>query len=219
MVEFGYSAFWELTMDASVHGLERIYGRTKMLTEDVLSIIEAGAVVDLGKDERARYLLFYSRPDRKTKVAVVSLDGSVLISILHNDFFLPEGVARVTKRRDHEAQEKFARFIFTQVAVRTAVREREPLLTVDVQVLQRGSVMQTHTCGIVIWNIVRRLDSLLRFEFVATQLRRVFDTVVKSKTGKVNYRIRVQNPTTGKTWKSYRLRHDELEDLLTKPPS
>ena len=101
-----------MELELTVHGSERIHGRTKMTIKDVLSVIENGAVVTLGETTECEYLLFYSPPDHCTKIAVVAAKRTYLISIWERDYFLPEGVSRPNKQRDRKAREVLSRFLF-----------------------------------------------------------------------------------------------------------
>lgn len=102
-------------MELSYHGFERIYGRTKMLPEDVLSVISSEAAVDLGSVERRRYFLFYSPPDKDTKVAIVSEDRTRLITIWEKDYNFPVGVKRVTQKMEKEAHKFLQNFLFARI--------------------------------------------------------------------------------------------------------
>ena len=101
-------------MELSNHGRERIYGRTKMLPEDVLSIVSGEAAVDLGSVERRRYFLFYSPPDRDTKVAIVSEDRTRIISIWEKDYNFPVGIRRVTQWHEKRARILLQDFLFAR---------------------------------------------------------------------------------------------------------
>jgi hypothetical protein len=95
----------------TTHGKERILGRTKMLTKDVLSILSAGAAVSLGSIDKREYLLFWSPPDQSAKIAVVSARRKKLITILKRNHGLPIGLAKVTEERERKAREALTSFL------------------------------------------------------------------------------------------------------------
>ena len=102
-------------MELSNHGLERIYDRTKLHPDDVLSIVSAEAAVDLGVADGQRYFLFYSQPNKSTKIALVSEDRRRLISIWEKDYNLPTGVKKVTWQRERDAQTLLQAFLFARI--------------------------------------------------------------------------------------------------------
>ncbi len=98
-------------MKLSVHGYKRIRGRTKLLAKDVLSILSGGAAIELGSAKDCEFLLFYSPPDKHTKIAVVAKNRSILVSVWESTFLLPEGILKPNFRRREAAQKAFARFV------------------------------------------------------------------------------------------------------------
>lgn len=102
-------------MHTSIHGIERVQGRTKMLYKDVLFIIEKGAVVELGEDQGQEFLLFYSPEDRCCKVALTANKRSVLVSIWETGFRFPPSVNRPDKVMRQEAYRLLKGLILTGV--------------------------------------------------------------------------------------------------------
>lgn len=102
-------------MELTGHGRIRIYHRTKMHPDDVLSIISGDGAVDLGSSaDGRRYFLFHSPSDGDAKVAVVSEDSRHLITILGKDYMLPAGVKRITRKFESEARALLQGFLFTR---------------------------------------------------------------------------------------------------------
>lgn len=107
-------------MKLTWHGTKRVYDRTKMHLNDVLSIISAGAAVDLGLVGGERYFLFYSPPNKSTKIAVVSADRMRLISIWESDYTLPSGIKRITWEMKREARILLQKFLFARIKAKNA---------------------------------------------------------------------------------------------------
>lgn len=104
-------------MDFTSHGAERIYDRTKMRPEDVLSIVSDGVGVDLGmsSNDGYRYFLFYSPPDGCTKIAVVSGDRACLVSVWEATYHIPSELKRVTKKMKHQARKILQDYVFSKL--------------------------------------------------------------------------------------------------------
>ena len=103
-------------MKLTIHGSERIFDRTKMVVRDVLSIISSNAVVELGSHGGCKYLLFYSPPDNRTKIAVVTDGRTHLVSIWESDYFLPTGLKSVNKENKRKAMHLCREFMFKRFA-------------------------------------------------------------------------------------------------------
>lgn len=133
-------------MELTIHGLERIYGRTKMLPEDVLSIVSSGAAVPLGSDEEYAFHLFYSPPDRQVKIAVISKSGSHLVSVWKASYLLPAGVSRVTPRHEKAARSAMSDFLFKKL--RETARQGTPThLAARIEVRVGRKVEFVRDCG------------------------------------------------------------------------
>lgn len=84
-----------------------------MHPDDVLSIISGGGAVELGSDDRGKFFLFYSWPNRRSKIAIVSAD-KYLVTILERYHAVPIGVKNVTKDLEKEAYDLLQKFLFTR---------------------------------------------------------------------------------------------------------
>lgn len=103
-------------MDFTSHGAGRIYDRTRMRPEDVLSIVSDGVAVDLGlASDGYRYFLFFSPPNNRTKIAVVSGDRTCLVSIWEDTYSIPDELKKVTRERKHKAREMLRDYIFSKL--------------------------------------------------------------------------------------------------------
>ena len=101
-------------MELTAHGIERIHGRTRMFTKDVLAIISEGSFISIGNWEEQEYLLFYSPPDGRTKIALVSKDRTHLISIWEDDYFLPGGL-RVNWLQRYQARNMLQSYLLKKI--------------------------------------------------------------------------------------------------------
>jgi len=79
----------------TIHAAERIQGRTKLQLKDVLSGLNSGKAVEIACPGATQFMLFYSPPDKCTKLALVDKRTRNLISIWESDYKLPRG-RRVT---------------------------------------------------------------------------------------------------------------------------
>ena len=103
-------------VELSIHAHERIQYRTRMLDRDVLALVSSSdAVISLGRDERYEYLLFFAPPDNAAKVAVVSSDGSVLVSVWLSSFALPDGITPVTEDLVREVRKRCQDHLFKRI--------------------------------------------------------------------------------------------------------
>ena len=127
-------------MDVTRHGLERIQSRTRMVTSDVLSIIAHNAVVVLGAQNGFEFLLFYSPPDLRTKIAVVTHNRSHLISIWESHFALPPGIARANTKRNRKAKDLLRAYQFQLIKDNLKPRKYR----MRIQILVRGKIMSEH---------------------------------------------------------------------------
>lgn len=106
-------------MRISTRGRKHIRDRVTMPPEDVASIISGGAVVSLGKNGASEFLLFHSPPDASAKIAVVSPDRKVLISVWDDnseDFVPPPSLQPVTPALKEEAKRLLREFLIGTAA-------------------------------------------------------------------------------------------------------
>ncbi|MEJ0054153.1 MAG: hypothetical protein WDN10_05555 [bacterium] len=103
-------------MKLTRHARECIEGRTAMLPQDVLTLIESDAAVKLGSQGEYEYLLFYSPFDRQAKIAIVTKEQTHLISIWEKDYHLPDGIRPPTHGQVRKAKAAYLTFIFKRTA-------------------------------------------------------------------------------------------------------
>lgn len=137
-------------MELTIHGSERILGRTKMLAKDVLSIISAEAVVELGRDRAGLgYLLFFSPPDQCAKIAVVSHDHMRLVSVWHSSFKVPHGVEEVTPDLARQARDIMKKYLFNKAVTPQSFAANR--FRIALQLLVGTEVIRQEDAGEVYW--------------------------------------------------------------------
>ncbi|MDE1925084.1 MAG: hypothetical protein KGH79_02805 [Patescibacteria group bacterium] len=196
------------------HGEERIQGRTKMLTKDVLDIISNNAVVNLGSVGKYEYLLFYSPLDRISKIAVVAEDRQYLVSIWHRDYFLPAGVERPTDKHDKEARLALTKLLMSRVKIKPPGPKPLRLFEVKIEVEEDSEVVYEHDSGNIqaedaelhsIWNLIKPQLASIASVITANQ-----DKV----RGRIRYWIILHESGTGKIIKRHLLAHWKVEQRL-----
>lgn len=90
-------------MQYTQHGFERSTERTSLPPAHLQMLVQRRSVVPLGSDKGMEFLLFYSCPDRTTKIALVEKGPQKLVSVWNNDFSLPRGVRTPTAADSEEA--------------------------------------------------------------------------------------------------------------------
>ncbi len=202
-------------MEPTVHGAERVIGRTKMLMKDVLSIISNRAAVQLESNDGKCYFLFYSPPDMQMRVAVVSSDGQRLISILRGDFLLPAGVQAITPKLGREARALLRNFLFAR-AKATARKEASRKLGVKIEVCAGSEVIYTHDGGQITIQEAETLGSISKA--LTMHLSRIVRLVEANKemvNCRIKYVIRLFNPGAVQPLKTrFALKHDLLMKQL-----
>ena len=124
-----------MNMEISKHGHLRAMDRTRMLPEDVLSVVKSGMVVPLGFVNGCEFLLFYSPFDRDGKIAVVSEERTLLISVWEPFFTLPAGIIRPTRDMVNESKRLFNAFLFGKLGGNTKIFNPNDLLSVKVRAI------------------------------------------------------------------------------------
>lgn len=78
------------------HGLERILERTKMRPEDVLLLVANNGAVELGSGSDGKeFFAFWDPFYNRIKVALLSPDGKLLISVLEANHRLARGLLKI----------------------------------------------------------------------------------------------------------------------------
>ena len=178
-------------MRITKHGRTRVYGRTMMTPEEVLFLISNEFTVRLRTDRDnagPQYHLFYSPPDADTRIAVVSGDGTTLITIWEKDYVLPRGVELVTPDLECDAESTLLEKI--EQTERRRLRGQ-----IDVRV-GPGSVY-THDCGEILFKGERTIESvstvmLPRLSRIATLVEENRETSGE----RITYLIRLSDPHT-----------------------
>jgi hypothetical protein len=200
-------------MKFTMHGNERVLGRTKMLTEDVLSLICADAVVALGSLSGCEYLLFYSPPDRCAKIAVVSPGRELLISVWERNFTLPPGIVRVTKMLETKAYCAARAFLLQRILARQPKKPaRQCPMKIDV--IERGKVAYVDDAGTISSDDIYSRETVLAL--TATRLKLIFRIVEENKVldgWRVRYSVRILDPDTLKSCREYRFGRNTLTKL------
>lgn len=160
-------------VDISIHGHLRVYDRTKMLPEDVLSLIRANKVVSLGVNNKQEFLLFYSPREKMSKVAIVSADRSTLISVWEIDFNFPHNIIRPTKGMIHQAKTLMNEYLFNQ-AKKNYSFSVEKILLVKISLLVCDERVYREE-GLVPESKTLRLDDLI--EVLREELLRISSVV------------------------------------------
>lgn len=96
------------------HAIQRIIERSELPPKHVSDIVSHRAVVGLGFGRDCRFSLFYSPPDKGTKIALVSRDWQCLFSVWNSDFLLPHGITRITRELEEEACEVLKKFLHSR---------------------------------------------------------------------------------------------------------
>lgn len=185
-------------MELTVHANERILGRTKMLTQDVLSLIIGGAVVKLGSSHRYEYLLFYSPPDRRTKVAIVTRERTALISVWETDYPLPKNIGRVTHRLEKLAERRVREFLFWRIKENGFAQKPAEHL-VRIRVIEGKRCVYEYDAGMFL--SLRFASRKAVIEAASPALKRIHSIVEENKSltdKKVTYDVCVIDPETQK---------------------
>lgn len=174
-------------MELTIHGSERILGRTNMLVKDVLAVISNRAVVSLGSLGNYEYLLFYSPPDEKAKIAVTADKRTTLVSVWETHYILPKGLSRVSPQKIGSAKRLLQEFMLRKAKL-TGPQLHRLVVKIDVEVNHR--FVYRHECGEVIWELGGSLNSvaytfLPEVEKVAT----IVEANRNKFAGKVRYAI------------------------------
>lgn len=208
-------------MKLTTHGFERIYSRTRMHHDDVLSIVENQAAVDLGSAYGQRYFLFHSPPDRRTKIALVSGDLKVLISIWEDDYRCPDGIRKVTPELKMEALIAFRRFRFSRI------KAPEPEKPVAKPSLLRATVVvysgqnPIYECD---GGEIPPEDVLTRDSLAAVLMPKLIPIVTlvelhkRRSDGRIQYCIRLSDANTSRFVGCQVFRHGKILERMPRPP-
>ena len=97
-------------MKLTLHGEDRIALRSTMPSQDIIDLIEAGAVVSLGSTDTFEHLLCYMESDDCCKIACVSPTRSAFLS-LWEETWEPKGACRVTEDLLIEAKQRWLSYV------------------------------------------------------------------------------------------------------------
>ncbi len=203
------------------HGVERVLGRTNMVVEDVLKLIDAGAFVPLGAYKKQEYLLFYSPFDRKCKIALVAGRREFLVSVWEANYFLPDGIIRPGRKLKKLARTLLEDYILSRSKVGTVSPEVvgqtfvPQLYDAKILVYQNSKLEFAQPCPekVEAYEDHMRYVDRLRAEFEA-----ITDLVERHRTGMVHYLVLLVCPD-GTERRSYRLKHSTVLRCLSKPPA
>lgn len=202
-------------MDATTHGVIRIFGRTKMRVDDVLSVIEGKAAVELGRSDGLIYFLFYSPPDGRTKIALVPENLTCVISVWENNYHLPLGVTEVDKELNRKARKLLRNFLVSRIGIENIKRKSRTLHAI-IDVYEGEDVVYTH-CPIKISEEETR-SKALTLSVVRIDLYKIADLINENEqliTGRVRYCIRISDPETCRTIASpFFHEHKRITELM-----
>ena len=206
-------------MELTVHGSQRIFDRTKMMVKDVLSVISSDAVVKLGSANGREFLLFYSPPDRKVKIAVIDAKHAKLVSIWEADYGLPAGVRRVDDVLENAARHRFAKWTFQRLNKHLET----PEVQVVVEVMENRKFVNRYEVGSMPEKIGFRKDRVFRFllprlrEIVAEMEKNRKKQEKKKKKNEIRkraeYNILLFRPGMGYAFRVYTLKHTDAIKL------
>lgn len=190
-------------MDATYHGTERIFGRTRMRHEDVLLIIASRAAVELGSWNGYTYYLFYSPPNKDCKIAVTSDNHALLITVWEKSYCLPNGVTRVERALEQKARALLSTFILSKLKEHSQQGWPRCLL-VAIDVIVKHHVVYTHSYENIRFERVTRDSDVLEVLMPALMhlAAAVEDHRTKADTH-IRYGIRVKDPETLKPVRRY----------------
>ena len=99
-------------MRASYSGELSVKKRTSMHLDDVLELLGSGKVISLGRSQGREFLLFCQLSDKEGRIAIVTEDREVLISIQTISYNLPFNLMVPIKSLVPVARKLFNDFVF-----------------------------------------------------------------------------------------------------------
>lgn len=137
-------------MRITAHSIMRADQRASMAPEDVVALIKGNAVVRLGASGNYDYVLFWSYPRQKAKIAVLSHDQKNLISIWEVDFALPGGVMSPKVKHFRKARRLYQKYTFDRLVAEPTGNETA---SVRIEIRRDDSVEYVYDCGIILATI------------------------------------------------------------------
>lgn len=206
-------------MENTVHAHQRILERTKLRDEDVLWIIRNNLFVDLGFFEGRQFVCFYSPPDQRSKIAVVSSgEPRVLISILEEEFHLPKTVKKVDRKVSTLAMLK----LFDHVEQMKKKDKDTPANknrriksgTVSIHVEEGGAEVFSQKYKFEMWDISATKDEV--FVILQDKIRTLWEVVDSSgkSVGHVRYRVIFRPGLSGQFRNNFVFEHLMLKKIF-----
>lgn len=177
-------------METTMHGTDRILGRTKMVVKDVLGLIKNGAVVSLGFHKGYEFLLFYSPFDGVCKIAVVSKGREALISVWNIEYRLPKSLAKPTFKRQLRARALQQEYSYAKLSVPFKPKE---LFDVKIEVYASGRLEYVHTCPSPIERRPLQTDYIRQLRTVLMPITSVVKEFRKRRNVTVHYEFHLIN--------------------------
>lgn len=204
-------------MDVTFHGTKRVFSRTKMRLEDVLSVVKNNAAVELGRAGNLIYFLFYSPPDNCTKIALVSEDKHLLVSVWENDYRLPKGVGIVNWKLKHEAKRLLRSFLISRSGI-NKINDNSRVLHVFIDVYEGEKVVYTHKAIEIREGDTKSVKSTLAVtQFEIAKIAKIVQENINLSEGRVRYCFRISDPETHRTIKQpFLLDHKQIMERLAK---
>lgn len=202
-------------MELTLHGSERILGRTRMLTKDVLALISHSAVVALGARGPYEYLLFYSPSEQTTKIAVVAEERSCLISIWEKHFRLPEGVRRPQGKDEREARRALRTYLFSTMtsSKRIKVKAHNEGFVARIQVQLDCKKLYEDDAVHIPQNVGKKAKKVL--DYLTEHMEQLAAVVEAHRfhlQGKIRYVIFLLDPRNPRSVKQHVLSHEDAVD-------
>ena len=148
----------------SIHGVERIQGRTGMLVREFAEVIDAGATIEIGRDAECRFLLVYSPAHYKSYIALVNNEGR-LVSVWNDDFKLPECVGHVTWAQRRKAKQLYLAFVASKQGSNNSSHAPDGPYRATLYLYRRQNCVASRECREV------RIASLASWESIYEALR------------------------------------------------
>jgi hypothetical protein len=197
-------------MQLTRHGTERILDRTRMLPGDVLSIIGNKAAVDLGTVDGRSYFLFFSPFDQCTKIAIVSKDLTILISVWEKDFHCPDGIQKVTPELEMKARDALKQFLFAKFKAQSP-RKESSLVSVTLKVYIGNKPVYQCDGGEIPSKDARTLDAALKALMPKlTMIATIIENNKKKSEGRVRYFIGLSDADTLRPIRHNFVRHNSI---------
>ena len=185
-----------MTMEASDHGGWRIFDRTKMCKKDVLSVIENNGAFELGTANKRRFFLLYSPFDKDCKIAIVSEDLRVLVTVWNKNYHIPVTITQVNKRSEDRARIALRRYIFDKIKSETCKNGKSKFY-VKIDVYEGETIVYEHNeIEICPEDVYSKWSVLDAARPIMLKIVGIVEENKNNLNGRVRYGFRILNPKT-----------------------